>query len=104
MATLGKGQTFGATEQITNTKLHNLVDLGSISGIVDADLSESANIGNDKLAQLTTSAKVSGSALTNLASIPSGIGTVPKTLFVTSLASGATIRWNGSMGWYASMT
>lgn len=33
MATLSRGQTYGSTEQITNTKLHNLVDLGSISNI-----------------------------------------------------------------------
>lgn len=104
MATLGRGITLGATEQVTNTKLHNLVDLGSISGITDGDLSASANIGNDKLVQLTATGKVSGSAFTNLASIPSGIGTVPRTVFVTSLASGALVRWNGSAGWYASMT
>lgn len=38
MATLSRGQTFGTTEQVTNTKLHNLVDLGSISGITGTDL------------------------------------------------------------------
>jgi len=37
MATLSRGQTFGTTEQVTNTKLHNLVDLGTISGIALAD-------------------------------------------------------------------
>jgi hypothetical protein len=30
MASVTKGQTFGTTEQITNTKLHNLVDLATI--------------------------------------------------------------------------
>lgn len=119
MATLGKGITLGATELVTNTKLHNLIDLGTVSGITDADLSGSANIGNDKLAQITTAAKVSGSALTNLASISGGIpgtiintlgslastsGIIPRHCFVTSLASGALVRFNGSTGWYASMT
>lgn len=103
MATLTKGISLGASEQITNTKLHNLVDLGNVSGISNADLSASANIGNDKLAQLTTAAKVSGSAITNLNSLPSTSGVLPRWAFVTSLASGALIRWNGT-SWYASMT
>jgi len=30
MASITKGQTFGTTEQITNTKLHNLVDLATV--------------------------------------------------------------------------
>jgi hypothetical protein len=33
MGTLVKGQTFSVCEQITNTKLHNLVDLATISGV-----------------------------------------------------------------------
>jgi hypothetical protein len=119
MATLGKGITLGATELVTNTKLHNLIDLGTVSGITDADLSGSANIGNDKLAALTSATKVSGSSLYNLTSTPNGIpaqalsnmaslsttaGFIPRTAFVTSLGSGGTIRWNGSNAWYASQT
>lgn len=49
MATLTRGQTFGSTEAITNTKLHNLVDLGSVSSIVNADISSSAAIAYSKL-------------------------------------------------------
>jgi len=48
-ATLTKGKTFGATETVTNTKLHSLVDDGSVTGIVDADVSASANIAASKL-------------------------------------------------------
>ena len=33
MATLTRGQTLGSTETVTNTKLHNLVDFGTIAGI-----------------------------------------------------------------------
>ncbi len=33
MAIITKGQTFGQLEQITNTKLHNLVDLATITGV-----------------------------------------------------------------------
>lgn len=104
MATLGKGITFGSTEQITSTKLHNLVDLGSVSGIVDADCSASMNLANSKLAQITTYDKVTGAALSNLSSIATSAGFVPRNIFVTSLGSGGTIRWNGSNAWYASQT
>lgn len=37
-ATLTRGYSFGATEQVTNTKLHNLVDLGSVSGLDQTNL------------------------------------------------------------------
>ena len=121
MATLTRGLTLGASEQVTNTKLHNLVDLGSISNIANADISDTAAIVDTKLAQITTIAKVSGIAITNLNSMPSTAGILPShNIFlsslssvsgflrninaVSSLASGALIRANGSGGWYASMT
>ena len=37
-ATVSKGQTFAADEQITNTKLHNLVDNATVTAIVSADI------------------------------------------------------------------
>lgn len=77
MATLSRGQTFGSTETVTNTKLHNLVDLGSISNIVNADIDSSANIADTKLADITTGNKVHGRALGYLASIPSSGGVIP---------------------------
>lgn len=77
MATLTRGATYGATETITNTKLHNLVDLGSVSNIVNADIASGANIEDTKLADITTGSKVKGTALSNLASIPSGAGLIP---------------------------
>ena len=49
MATLTKGQTFGSTEQVTNTKLHNLIDSGTISDIVNADVNASAAISETKI-------------------------------------------------------
>lgn len=81
MATVTKGQTFGSTEQITNTKLHNLVDLSTVTSINVADLSSGI--------------------LGSLSSTPGQLRTIS---MVTSLASGALIRHNGSGGWYASMT
>lgn len=38
MATFYQGVTFATTEQVTNTKLHNLVANASISGIVVGDI------------------------------------------------------------------
>jgi hypothetical protein len=57
--------------------LHNLVDLGAVSNIVNADIDPAAAIVDTKLAQITTLNKVSGSAIGNLASIPSGAGLIP---------------------------
>lgn len=39
MATITRGYTFGATEQVTNSKLHSLIDSATISAIAQADLS-----------------------------------------------------------------
>ena len=49
MATLSKGYTFGATESVTNTKLHNLVDSGTVTSIVNADIDAGAAIAASKL-------------------------------------------------------
>lgn len=73
MAKLTRGQSFGATETITNTKLHNLVDLGTVTDIVDADISASAAIQFSKL----LASSISGALLTNLNLIPSGAGLIP---------------------------
>jgi hypothetical protein len=77
MATVTRGVTFGVTEQVTNTKLHNLLDLATVTSIVNADVSASAAIVDTKLAQITTASKVSGTALTGLANIVSGAGKIP---------------------------
>ena len=45
--------------------------------IVNADINASAGIVDTKLAQITTAGKVSGAALTSLASIPAGAGVIP---------------------------
>jgi hypothetical protein len=80
MATITKGQTFGVSEQITNVKLHALVDSATIAGILASEFSN--NI-------LTSLASASGkippqnlweykSVATN-ASVPSlAVGTVFK--------------------------
>ena len=45
--------------------------------IVNSDINASAAIVDTKLAQITTASKVSGAALTSLASIPAGAGVIP---------------------------
>lgn len=44
MATLGKGYTFGAAESVTNTKLHTLVESGSVSGLTQSDVAASEGL------------------------------------------------------------
>lgn len=49
MAVMTKGKTFGATEEVTNTKLHNLVDNGTVTGILNADCSAAMNLDESKV-------------------------------------------------------
>lgn len=70
MATLSKGYTFGATEEVTAAKLHALVDDGSVSSIETANISDSA-ITDAKIAS------VSGAKFVTLANIPAGAGAIP---------------------------
>lgn len=65
MATLSKGKTFGATEQVTAAKLHSLIDDGSVSAIVNADIDANAAIADTKLAQISTANKVKAGAVTD---------------------------------------
>jgi hypothetical protein len=48
-ASISRGYTFGATETVTNAKLHSLVDDASISGIIDSDIAAGANIDSAKI-------------------------------------------------------
>ena len=49
MANLTAGYSFGSTEQVTNSKLASLVNSGTVSSIVDADISSSAAITLSKI-------------------------------------------------------
>ncbi len=53
MATITKGKTFGSTEQVTASKLHQLVDSATISGITDADIASSKYVVNAQSTQPT---------------------------------------------------
>lgn len=68
-----RGYTFGATELVTNAKLHALVDSATLT--IDT---------------------VSGSALTYLASTPVAAGRFPYANIAMSLASGNRVYFNGT--------
>jgi hypothetical protein len=65
MATVTKGRTFVSGEVVTPTKLNNLVDLATVTQIVNADISATAAIADSKLAAISTAGKVSGNAITS---------------------------------------
>lgn len=72
-----KGQTFGVAEQVTNTKLHNLVDAATIS------------LEHDEVAD---------NVLSSLASTAGQLRI--HNLIQASMASGADIRFDGADGFY----
>lgn len=73
MAIISRGYTFSATETVTNSKLHQLVDDATITAIVDADISAGAAIQFSKL----LASSIDGSLLVNLPNIVSGAGKIP---------------------------
>lgn len=83
----------------TNSNFNTLYDDYN-GNITNANISASANIGDTKLAQISTAGKVSGAALTSLSSIPSDAGAIPAVnvtdLTLTSQAQGDIIRFDGS--------
>jgi len=80
MATLTKGYTFGATEIVTNAKLHTLVDSGAVSGIVNADIDSAAAIADTKLDTIATPGKVDAASFVDegdwTAAFACGTGTI----------------------------
>jgi hypothetical protein len=59
------------------TDFYSIIDNATTTGIVDSDIASNAAISDIKLSSITTSGKVDGSALNNLANIPSGAGAIP---------------------------
>jgi hypothetical protein len=94
MATVTKGYTFGATEEVTAAKLHSLVDSASVTAITNADLDAGAAIVDTQLATINTAGKVDGGALTGLANVPSGAGYLP----VANLSAITTTQISASAG------
>lgn len=88
MATITKGYTFGATETVTNAKLHTLVDSAVISDISNADVASSAAIDDSKIdfsanyvCQLTGNQTIAG--VKSFSSFPITPSTAPNTDYQT---------------------
>ena len=82
-----------ASASIAYTKL-NLA-----SSIINADVAAGAAIVDTKLAQITTASKVSGTAITGLASLPAGAGVVPAANLGSGTPSASTVlKGDGSWG------
>lgn len=70
--------TVGAVIVASQHNSNFSVIYGDYNGNIDnTNLSASASIADTKLAQVTTAGKVSGAALTSLASVPAGAGALP---------------------------
>lgn len=77
------------------TDFYSLVDNAQVSGIVNNDVASNAAIAGSKLATITTAGKVDGSAINNLANVPSGAGrlpsaNLPSTIPVANIDTGTT--------------
>jgi len=82
MATLTRGYSFGATEQVTNAKLHSLIEDGAVTDINTEDLKETSIV-DDNIASC------SGAKFISLASTPSGAGVIPKANLTSVAQKGA---------------
>jgi len=97
--TTTRGYTFGATELVTNTKLHTLIDsaTSTISGIVGSELASGASIVYTQLAQIGAASMVCGSAFWGLATIPAAAGIIPSANLPTT-SSVTTLQFdNGDL-------
>lgn len=84
------------------TDFYSLVDNAQVSGIVNNDVASNAAIAGSKLATITTAGKVDGSAINNLANVPSGAGRLPSANIATAIVNyvvpaGGIIMWSGTI-------
>lgn len=100
MATLSRGYSFGATESVTNAKLHSLVDSGTVGSIVNADIDAAAAIANSKLNLASISQAVAMSGGLTLSSsgltLTSVIAKMAKGADVASVAGTMTLGDDGN--------
>ena len=88
------GATISASEHNDNfTTIYD--DYGG--NIQNVNIAAAAAITDGKLAQITTASKVSGAALTSLASIPAGAGAIPLANLTNILPSGVIVMWSGTI-------
>jgi len=94
MADVTRGQTFGATEEVTNTKLHNLVDGATVTNI-DKDDADSSNTSFTHIASTSPSSPYTGllwlDTSTNILKRYDGSNFVP-------VNSGESVRFTNKSG------
>lgn len=103
MSTITKNYTFtdGATIQASEHNANFDTIYNDYNGnITNANIASNAGIADSKLAQITTASKVSGAALTALASTPSGAGTFPAVNLGSGTANTNTYL-RGDLSWNA---
>lgn len=64
----------------------------SVNNIVNAQISSGAGVADSKLATISTPGKVSGTAITGLASVPSGAGVLPSANGGCTAATSAEVK------------
>lgn len=89
-----KGQTFGALEQITNTKLHNLVDSATIAGITGTNGTFTAD-GATPVTVANTSVAITDTIIISLNTVGGTVGVQPHVATITA-ATGFTVLCTAS--------
>ncbi len=75
-------------DSANKSDFYGIIDSATVGAIVNDDIDAAAGIVDTKLAQITTASKVSGAAITGLASLPAGAGVIPAAN-LTAIASQA---------------
>ena len=116
MATITKGKTFASGEVVTPQKMHDMVDLATVAGIVNADIDASAAIAAAKLAgTLDLSGKtltlpatsVTAAMLANTLDLSSKTLTLPRPLTLATAkasTSGTDVEFTGIPSWANKVT
>ena len=101
MTIVNKTYTFVDGQVAEGTEVNKNFDdvYNNVNGNLDnTNIKANAAIADSKLSQITTGGKVSGAALTDLASIPSGAGVIPvANVPVGYITTGGIIMWSGTV-------
>jgi hypothetical protein len=116
MATITKGKTFASGEVVTPQKMHDMVDLATVAGIVNADIDAGAAIAAAKLASTLDlsgktvtlpAASVTAAMLANTLDLSSKTLTLPRPLTLAtakSSTSGTDVEFTGIPSWANKVT
>lgn len=104
MATLTAGYSFGATEQVTNTKLGLLVSGATLSALVNADVDASAAISDTKLDLATIAQTMQFNGATTVAALMTFSGVAANFAKGSDIASATTTDIGAAIGNYVHVT